>query len=150
DPGKEIGAGIKVQKISISVCAGPPVKVEGRIGLTALDGKLKLPDGGLIFTGGDPWTLRAEAPEATLTADRGYKFKDLFVQYASSGAVDFGGDLSFAVDVDGPVPLGSLDAALQVDAHAAGFIERNRFNADLSATGCFAGTFTVGGALPVP
>jgi hypothetical protein len=149
-PGTSIGAGIRVQKISISLCAGPPVKVEGRIGLTALDGKLKLPDGGLIFTAGDPWTLRAEAPEATLTTDRDYTFKNLFVQYSSSGAVDFGGDLSFAVDVKGPVPLGSLDAALQVDAHAAGFIEGSRYNADLSATGCFAGKFTVGSALPLP
>src|SRR5262249_43003778 len=92
----------------------------------------------------------AEAPQATLTADRDYKFKDLFVQYASSGAVDFGGNLSFAVGVKGPVPLGSLDAAVQVDAHAAGFIEGSRFNADLSATGCFAGTFPVGGGLPLP
>lgn len=148
--GKSLGAGLRVQRIAISICAGPPVKVEGRIGLTALGGKLKLPDGGLIFTGGDPWTLRAEAPEATLTADRDYTFKDPFVRYASSGAVDFGGDLSFAVGVKGPVPLGSLDAALQVDAHAAGFIEGSRFNADLSATGCFAGTFTVGGGLPLP
>jgi hypothetical protein len=148
--GKSLGNGLKVQRIAISICAGPPVKVEGRIGLTALDGKLKIPDGGLIFTGDDPWTLRAEAPAATLTADRDYTFKDLFVQYASSGSVDFGGDLSFAVGVKGPVPLGSLDAALQVDAHAAGFIERDRFNADLSATGCFAGTFTVGGGLPLP
>ena len=48
-------------------------EVEGRIGLTALpgdDGKLRLtiPNAGLLFKGGDPWSLRAEAPTATLQA----------------------------------------------------------------------------------
>ena len=43
-PGESIGAGIRVQKIAISFCAGPPLKVEGRIGLTALpdEGKPQL------------------------------------------------------------------------------------------------------------
>jgi len=148
-PGASIGAGIKVQRISLSLCAGPPAKVEGRIGLTALDGKLAIPNGGVIVTAGDPWSLRVEAPEATLQADRTYTFKDVFAKYTSSGAVDFGGDVKFALGIKGSLPFGSIDAAVNVDAHAAGFIEASRFNADLSATGCFAGTLTVG-VVPTP
>ena len=72
-PGKSIGAGIRVQKISISVCAGKKLEIEGRIGLTALPDasgtpKLTIPNAGLLFTGGDPWTLRAEAPTAIAQA----------------------------------------------------------------------------------
>src|SRR5262249_14662380 len=101
-------------------------------------------------TAGDPWSLRAEAPTATLQADRPYTFNDVFVKYTSSGAVDFGGELKFSLDVKGDAPVGAIDAAVAVDAKANGFIDGNRFNADLSASGCFAGKLTVGGAVPFP
>lgn len=154
DGGKSIGGGIKVQKIGISVCAGDPLKVEGRIGLTALPGeggepRLKIPDAGLLFTGGDPWTLRAEAPTAVLKLDRDYNFKDVFVQYQSSGAIDFGARLAFAIGLKGTVPLGSLDASVAIDAGVAGWIQGGKFNADIDAKGCFSGKFTVVDTLPV-
>ncbi|WP_028064846.1 hypothetical protein [Solirubrobacter soli] len=148
-PGLSIGAGIRVQKIAISVCAGPPVTVEGRIALTAADGKLTVPDGGLLFKGGDPWSLRAEAPSAVFKADRDYTFKDVFVQYASSGAIDFGARVNFSLGLKGSVPIGTLDASLAIDAGVKGWIEGGRFNADIDATGCFNGKFTVGDAIPV-
>ncbi len=63
---------------------GQPAEVEGRIGLTALpdasgNPKLTIPNAGLLFKGGDPWSLRAEAPTAMLKLDRDYTFKDVFV-----------------------------------------------------------------------
>jgi hypothetical protein len=149
DPGHDFGGGVKVQRIAFSLCAGPPVRLEGRIGLTAMDGALRIPDAGLIFTGGDPWTLRAEAPAAELRRDRTYAFKDLFLEYRSTGAVSFGGHVQFGLGLKGSVPAGGLDAAVQVDAEAKGFIDGSRFNADLSARGCFGGTFTVAGAVPI-
>ncbi|HEY6889644.1 MAG TPA: hypothetical protein VI300_17735 [Solirubrobacter sp.] len=148
-PGLSIGAGVRVQKIAISVCAGPPVTVEGRIAMTAADGKLTIPDGGLLFKGGDPWSLRAEAPSAVFKADRDYTFKDVFVQYASSGAIDFGARVNFSLGLKGSVPIGSLDAALAIDAGVKGWIEGGKFNADIDATGCFTGKFTIGDAIPV-
>jgi hypothetical protein len=148
-PGLSIGAGVRVQKIAISVCAGPPVTVEGRIAMTAADGKLTIPDGGLLFKGGDPWSLRAEAPSAVFKADRDYTFKDVFVQYASSGAIDFGARVNFSLGLKGSVPIGSLDASLAIDAGVKGWIEGGKFNADIDATGCFAGKFTIGDAIGV-
>ncbi|MBE2314379.1 hypothetical protein DVA67_000205 [Solirubrobacter sp. CPCC 204708] len=155
EPGLNIGAGIRVQKIAIKVCAGSPVTVEGRIGLTALgidkgEANLKIPDAGLIFKAGDPWSLRAEAPLATLTRDRDYTFKDLHLGYASNGAVDFGGKLNFSLGLKGPVPLGSIDAAVTIDASVDGFIEDSKFNAEISAQGCFSGTYKVADTVPVP
>lgn len=153
-PGADLGGGLRVQRVAVSLCAGPPLRLEGRIGLTAMPDatgrpRLEIPNAGLIFTGGDPWTLRAEAPEATLTTDRPYTFRDLFVQYTSNGTIDFGGKLAFALGVKGGVPLGSLDAVVQIEASALGFIQGDRFNADLEARGCFAGTFAIGGAAPI-
>lgn len=153
-PGLSIGGGIRVQRIAISLCAGPPVTVEGRIGLTAMPGanndpRLQIPDAGLLFKGGDPWSLRAEAPKALFKADREYTFKDVFVQYASSGAIDFGARVNFALGLKGPVPLGTLDASVTIDAGIAGWIEGGKFNADVDAKGCFAGSFTVADTLPL-
>jgi hypothetical protein len=152
--GKSIGGGVRLQKISFSLCAGPPLRLEGRVALTAGEKpggepQFRLPDAGLIFKGGDPWSLRAEAPLATLERDRTYTFKDLFVEYDSSGAIDFGGKLDFAVDVDGNTPIGALDAAVRIDAGVNGFIQGARFNADLKARGCFGGTLNVLDAVPV-
>ncbi len=152
--GKSIGAGIRVQKISISVCAGDPLKIEGRIGLTALPGddgkpRLTIPNAGLLFTGGDPWTLRAEAPTAILKLDRDYNFSDVFVSYASNGAIDFGARLKFALGLKGSVPIGTLDASVTIDAGVKGWIQGSAFNADIDAEGCFAGKFSVADALPV-
>ena len=154
-PGKSIGGGIRVQRISISVCAGDRLKVEGRIGLTAMpdasgnNPKLSIPNAGLLFTGGDPWTLRAEAPTAVLKLDRDYTFSDVFVQYASNGAIDFGARLKFALGLKGSVPIGTLDASVTIDAGVKGWIQGSAFNADIDAEGCFAGKFTVADAIPV-
>ena len=161
--GSEIGGGVRLQKMSFSMCTGPPLKLEGRVGLTAMedggaDPKLKVPDAGLIYTGSqradggepEPWKLRAEAPEATLKTDNTYKFKDLFLQYASNGTTTFGGKVAFGIPVSGkvdlpaPLPAGDLQAAVSINATLKGFIEADRFNAEFEATGCFAGTFTVG------
>ncbi len=150
-----IGAGIRVQKIAISICAGPPVTVEGRIALTALpndkgEPALKIPDAGLLLEAGDPWSLRAEAPAAIFKADRDYNFRDVFVQYASSGAIDFGARVKFALGLKGSVPVGTLDATLTIDAGVKGWIEGGKFSADVDAQGCFAGRFSVADALPIP
>jgi hypothetical protein len=155
EPGYDLGNGVRVQRIGVSLCKGPPLRLEGRVGLTAIprdDGTpaLRIPDAGLIFTAGKPWTLRAEAPLATFTRDRTYTFRDLYLQYGSSGAVDFGGQLEFALALKGSVGIGDLDAAVAVTARAEGFVEGSRFNLDLSAKGCFNGTLTVGSAVPVP
>ena len=108
------------------------------LGIDKGDANLKIPDAGLLFKGGDPWSLRAEAPLATLTRDRDYTFKDLHLSYASNGAVDFGGKLNFSLGLKGPVPLGSIDAAVTIDASINGFIEDKKFNAEISAQGCFS------------
>jgi hypothetical protein len=158
DPGASIGAGIRVQKIDISVCAGPPAKVEGRIALTALPGDkgpaLKIPNAGVAYQDGakpeDPWTLRVEAPEAELNLGKALKFKDVHVGYSSAGAVDFGGRVNFSLGLKGPVPGGDLDAAVTVDAGVSGWITSNRFNADFDARGCFAGKLTIADTLPIP
>ncbi|MCA1680939.1 MAG: GerW family sporulation protein, partial [Actinobacteria bacterium] len=47
--GEEIGAGVRVQRIAFSLCAEKPVRLEGRIALTALpqgdgDPALRVPD----------------------------------------------------------------------------------------------------------
>ena len=120
--------------------------VEGRIahdraaGIDKGDANLKIPDAGLIFKGGDPWSLRAEAPLATLTRDRDYTFKDLHLGYASNGAVDFGGKLNFSLGLKGPVPLGSLDAAVTIDACVDGLHRGRQVQRRDHAQGCFAGT----------
>jgi hypothetical protein len=154
EPGHLIGGGVRVQRIGFSICAGPPTTLEGRIGLTALpdaegNPSLRIPNAGLKFTADDPWTLRADADEATLERDRVYKFSDLFVQYSSNGAIDFGGQLDFSVGMKGSVGPGDLDAAVDVSARLQGFIEQDRFNATLNTRGCLAGTFTVGAAIPL-
>ena len=152
DPGLSIGAGIRVQRIAVSVCAGPPVTVEGRIALTAMPTdkgpRLKVPDAGILFKGGNPWSLRAEAPEATFALDRSLTFKDVYVQYASSGSIDFGARLKYSLGVKGSTPVGSLDAALDIDAGVKGWIEGGDFNADIDATGCFAGKLSVADTIP--
>jgi hypothetical protein len=154
-PGQDIGGSVRVQRVSISMCAGPPVRLEGRIGLTALpaaDGKpaFTIPDAGLLFEGGDPWSLRVEAPLATLSkGGSDYRFTDLTVRYRSSGAVDFGGNVAFSVPVSGATEVGTLDAAVNVEAKAQGFIDGDRFNAELDARGCFAGTLRIADTLPL-
>jgi hypothetical protein len=158
EPGVSIGAGIRVQKIDISVCAGPPAKLEGRIALTALPGDkgpgLKIPNAGVIYQDGekpeDPWTLRVEAPEADLNAGEALKFKDVHVAYSSAGTVDFGGRLNFSRAIKGAVPGGQLDAAVTVDAGVSGWLTGNRFNVDFDARGCFAGKLTIADTLPIP
>jgi hypothetical protein len=154
-PGKDIGNGVRIQRVAVSLCAGPPVRLEGRVGLTALpreDGTpgLEIPDAGLIFEGGDPWSLRAEAPSAVLNqGGRQYRFSELSVEYRSSGSVDFGGQLDFSLPVSGPTPVGTLDAGVRVQARARGFIDGARFNAELQARGCFAGSLRIGDAVPI-
>ncbi|WP_028061390.1 Ig-like domain-containing protein [Candidatus Solirubrobacter pratensis] len=155
--GVSIGAGIKVQKIDIAVCAGPPAKVEGRIALTALPGDkgpgLKIPNAGVLYEEGekatDPWTLKVLAPEAELNVGKPLKFTNVRVGYSSSGTVDFGGRVNFSLGLKGPVPGGDLDAAVTVDAGVDGWFTSDRFNADFDATGCFAGKFTVADTLPI-
>ncbi len=158
DPGVSIGAGIRVQKIDISVCAGPPAKVEGRIALTALPGQngpgLKIPNAGVIYQEGakpgDPWTLRVEADEADLDVGSKLKLKGLHLGYSSAGMVDFGGRVNFALGIKGPVLIGDLDAAVTIDAGIEGWITSDRFNADFDARGCFAGKLTIADTLPIP
>jgi hypothetical protein len=156
--GVSIGAGIKVQKIDISVCAGPPAKVEGRIALTALPGEkgpgLTIPNAGVIYKEGekpgDPWTLRVEAEEADLDVGKKLKFKSLHLGYSSAGMVDFGGRVNFSLGYKGPALIGDLDAVVTVDAGIEGWITSNRFNADFDARGCFAGKLTIADTLPIP
>ncbi|MBE2319618.1 hypothetical protein DVA67_026860 [Solirubrobacter sp. CPCC 204708] len=151
--GAALGGGVKVQKLSVSLCTGPPLVLAGRAALTALPGadgkpRLTIPDAGLKFTAGDPWTIRAEAPLANLNLGTPMEFKDLYVAVNSAGGVDFGGGVSFALDLKGNVVVGDLEAALRVDASLKGFFEGSKFNADLKATGCFGGTLTVGAPIP--
>lgn len=156
--GMSIGAGIKVQKIDISVCAGPPAKVEGRIALTALPGDkgpgLKIPNAGVIYKegekAGDPWTLRVEAEEADLDVGKKLTLKNLHVGYSSAGMVDFGGRVNFSLGIKGPIPGADIDAAVTVDAGLEGWITSNKFNADFDARGCFAGKVTIADTLPLP
>ena len=156
--GASLGGGVKLTKLSVGLCAGPPVKLTGRAGLTAMPGadgkpRLLVPDAGLIYTGGTdggPWTIRAEAPEATLAGDIPFAFRDLFVQVSSAGSVEFGGGVRFSVPLKGAAGPVSLDAAVTVDASAKGFIEGSTFNVDLQATGCFTGTFSVESLPSVP
>src|SRR5581483_9008300 len=110
EPGAAIGAGVRVQKIAFSLCRKPKLHLEGRIALTALpgdDGKpaLTVPNAGLIFQSGDPWSLRVEAPAATLAFDRKYEFSDLHLDVRGDRSASFGGRLKFAVDVDGDIPV---------------------------------------------
>lgn len=156
--GADLGGGVKLTKLGVSICAGPPLKLMGRAGITAMPGKdgkprLEIPDAGLIFTGaheGKPWTIRAEAPEAKLGGDIPFAFKDLFVEVSAAGAVDFGGGVHFEVPLKGKGDAVELDAAVAVDATAKGFIEGPRFNVELKATGCFNGTFKISDAPSVP
>jgi hypothetical protein len=144
---------VKVQKLSVSLCTGPPLVLAGRAALTALPGadgkpRLTIPEAGLKFTAGDPWTIRAEAPSASLNLGTPMEFKDLYVAVNSAGGVDFGGGVSFGIDLKGNVGIGDLDAAVKIDASLKGFFEGSKFNADLKATGCFGGTLTVGAPIP--
>lgn len=156
--GADLGGGVKLTKLGVSICAGPPLKLMGRAGITAMPGKdgkprLEVPDAGLIFTGahdGKPWTIRAEAPEAKLGGDIPFAFKDLFVEVSAAGAVDFGGGVHFEVPLKGKGDAVELDAAVAVDATAKGFIEGSQFNVELKATGCFNGTFKISDAPSVP
>ncbi|RKQ90312.1 hypothetical protein C8N24_0112 [Solirubrobacter pauli] len=151
--GASLGGGVKVQKLSVSLCTGPPLVLAGRAALTALPGadgkpRLTIPEAGLKFTAGDPWTIRAEAPLATLNLGTPMEFRDLYVAVNSAGGVDFGGGVNFAIDLKGNVGVGDLDAAVKVDASLKGFFEGSKFNADLKATGCFGGTLTIGAPIP--
>lgn len=151
--GASLGGGVKVQKLSVSLCTGPPLVLAGRAALTALPGadgkpRLTIPEAGLKFTAGDPWTIRAEAPLATLNLGTPMEFRDLYVAVNSAGGVDFGGGVKFAIDLKGNVGVGDLDAAVKVDASLKGFFEGSKFNADLKATGCFGGTLTIGAPIP--
>lgn len=156
--GADLGGGVKLTKLGVSICAGPPLKLMGRAGITAMPGtdgkpRLEIHDAGLIFTGahdGKPWTIRAEAPEAKLGGDIPFAFKDLFVEVSAAGAVDFGGGVHFEVPLKGKGDVAELDAAVSVDATAKGFIEGSQFNVELSATGCFNGTFKISDAPSVP
>jgi hypothetical protein len=155
--GAELGAGVKVTKLGVSICAGPPVRLEGRAGITALpdsrSGKprLVIPDAGLIYTGATekrPWTIRAEAPEAKIAAgDVPITFNDLYLQVAGNGAVDFGGGVKFTIPLKGTAGPASLDASVAVEATAKGFVEGSRYSAELTAKGCFSGSVEIG---PVP
>lgn len=154
--GAELGAGVKVTKLGVSICAGPPVRLEGRAGITALPGsdgkpRLVIPDAGLIYTGATekrPWTIRAEAPEAKIAAgDVPITFKDLYLQVAGNGAVDFGGGVKFTIPLKGTAGPASLDASVAVEATAKGFVEGSRYSAELTAKGCFSGSVEIG---PVP
>ncbi len=152
--GADLGGGVKVQKLTVSLCTGPPLVLAGRAALTALPGadgkpRLTIPDVGLSFTAGNPWTIKADAPAATLNlGTTPIAFKDLYVAVNSAGNVDFGGGVKFAIDLKGNVVVGDLDAAVTVDASVKGFLDGSRFNADLKATGCFAGTLTIGAPIP--
>src|SRR5262249_3430127 len=89
-PGQSIGRGFRVQKIGLQFCAGPPLHLEGHIGLTGLpDAKgkpaLLVPDAGFSFTAGDPWKLSVKAPLITLHEDRDYKITGVHLDYDSSG-----------------------------------------------------------------
>lgn len=156
--GADLGGGVKLTKLGVSICAGPPLRLMGRAGITAMPGedgkpRLEIPDAGLIFTGahdGKPWTIRAEAPEAKLGGDIPLAFKDLFVQVSAAGAVDFGGGVHFEVPLKGKGDVAELDAAVAVDATAKGFIEGSQWSVELSATGCFNGTFKISDAPSVP
>lgn len=149
--GAELGAGVKVTKLQVSLCAGPPVKLEGRAGLTALPGKdgkprLEIPDAGLIYTGAyekKPWTIRAEAPTAKIGGDIPITFSDLFLQISGNGAVDFGGAVKFSVPIKGSAGPASLDASVAVEAKAEGFVEGPRYSVGLEAKGCFNGSFKI-------
>lgn len=149
--GAELGAGVKVTKLQVSLCAGPPVKLEGRAGLTALPGKdgkprLEIPDAGLIYTGAHerkPWTIRAEAPTAKIGGDIPITFSDLFLQISGNGAVDFGGAVKFSVPIKGSAGPASLDATVNVEAKAEGFVEGARYSVALEAKGCFNGSFKI-------
>jgi hypothetical protein len=156
--GAELGGGVRLQQLTVSLCTGPPLKLMGRAGLTAMPDaagkpRLEIPDAGLIYTGGTdggPWTIRAEAPEAKLGGAIPFAFRDLFVQVNSLGAVSFGGGVKFSVPLKGTAGPITLDAAVAVDAQASGFIEGSRFNVELKASGCFAGTLTVSSTPSVP
>lgn len=149
--GAELGAGVKVTKLQVSLCAGPPVKLEGRAGLTALPGadgkpRLEIPDAGLIYTAGErqkPWTIRAEAPEAKIGGDIPITFSDLFLQISGNGAVDFGGAVKFSVPIKGSAGPASIDASVNVEAKAEGFVEGSRYSVSLDAKGCFNGSFKI-------
>lgn len=149
--GAELGAGVKVTKLQVSLCAGPPVKLEGRAGLTALPGsdgkpRLEIPDAGLIYTGAHekkPWTIRAEAPVAKIGGDIPITFSDLFLQISGNGAVDFGGAVKFSVPIKGSAGPVSLDASVNVEAKAEGFVEGSRYSVSLDAKGCFNGSFKI-------
>lgn len=149
--GAELGAGVKVTKLQVSLCAGPPVKLEGRAGLTALPGndgkpRLEIPDAGLIYTGAHekkPWTIRAEAPTAKIGGDIPITFTDLFLQVSGNGAVDFGGAVKFSVPIKGTAGPASLDASVNVEAKAEGFVEGSRYSVALDAKGCFNGSFKI-------
>ena len=61
--GASLGGGVKIQKLTVSLCTGPPLVLGGRAALTALPGadgkpRLTIPDAGLKFTAGDPWTIQ--------------------------------------------------------------------------------------------
>jgi hypothetical protein len=56
--------------------------------------------------------------------------------------------VKFAIDLKGNVGPATLDAAVTVDASVKGFLEGSKFNADLKASGCFAGTLTIGAPVP--
>jgi len=150
--GVAIGGGVRVQKVAITMCAGPPLRLEGRIGLTALPDaddrpRLLLPDAGLIFQGGDPWSLRAEANEARLDLGLPMRFSDLSLSYTSTGAITFRGllDLSFGTRMRST----GDHLAVSLSTRVSGFIERARFSAAFGAIACFHGRLTVLGA-PVP
>jgi hypothetical protein len=155
EPGREIGGGVRLQKIALSLCAGKPWRLEGRTALTAVpdaEGKprLRIPEAAMIVTGSDPWTARVEAPKASFTGDRPFELTDSFVQLSGDGAIDFGSHLRFGLGLKGSLPgIGDLDAAVNVDADAKGFVDGDLFNASLAAQGCFDGRFNVLGAVPV-
>jgi hypothetical protein len=155
DPGRHIGGGVRIQRIALSLCAGKPWRLEGRTALTAVpdaEGKprLSIPEAAVIVTGSDPWTARVEAPKATFTGDRPFELTNTFVQLTGDGAIDFGSHLRFGLGLKGSIPgAGDLDAAVNVDADAQGFVDGPLFNASLSAQGCFDGRFNVLGAVPV-
>lgn len=153
--GTELIAGVKVQKLGVSLCAGPPLTLSGRAALTAIPGadgtpRLTIPEAGLRFTSGETWNVRASAERAQLAGDVPIAFRDVFVQVASTGAVDFGGRAALKLDAKGRTPVGDLDAVVAIDAGLQGFIDGSRFNAEIDATGCFAGVFKVGGTVPLP
>lgn len=153
--GTELIAGVRLKRLGVSLCAGPPLTLTGRAALTAIPGadgkpRLTIPEAGLRFTSGETWNVRASADKAQLDGDVPIAFRDVFVQVASTGAVDFGGRAALKLDAKGSTAVGDLDAAVSIDAGLSGFIDGSRFNAEVDATGCFAGTLKVGGAVPLP